>query len=1444
MLSTCLFLVWTIPSRACSVDLDRPVHTTSQYQAEGGMSATTSPPGLRAHIDPNLLKQALREDGAFLRFVVEMNPQSSPAGQLPDLPAVELRAWLVDSLQTTATQAQARLLSFLQAEQRAGHVETIHPFWVVNAIAITADAQTLLAIAARPDVHVIRKDRWRRWIDPFTPIESAAIATTNDPQWNISHIRADLAWSALGLDGQDVTVAIFDTGVDWQHPALQAQYRGYKPGGMANHEGNWFCTTDEGALYPVDGNGHGTHVAGTSVGSQDAGGQAIGVAPGAQWIAVKAFNDQGYAYDSWIHAAIEWILAPAGDPGLAPDIVNSSWGSSNGQDEAFRSDLQALQAARIVPIFSAGNDGPSTSSIGSPASLPEALAVGATDGMDVVATFSSRGPSPWGEFKPEVVAPGVQIRSSLPGGTYGLKNGTSMAAPHVSGVVALMLQADPSLSVDEVEAILTSTAHPLGDQVPNNSSGWGRIDGYRAASVALKAGFVSGTITRHPDLQPLPTAQIAILDDLGEPWASVPADETGRYHVALPAGRYDLTATAFGYAAQSVPGITVQSGMTTTFDFTLSPLPGGVLWGQVTDVETAGPVGAELAVLDTPAFTSSDPQTGQYSLALPAGIYSVQISQNGYRSQTIQDVEILANQDTRLDAALTPAPSLLLVDSGPWYYDSRASFFQQALDDGNYVYDLWQIRNLATDVPTVEDLAPYQITIWSSPQDSPGLVGAGDTISDYLSIDGNLLLTGQDVGYWDDGLSSVYWHPYYRLWLKARAVADNAGQKDIVGVADEILGGLVLSINGADSAANQITPDLIAVHDPSDAAIIGQYRDDGGAVLRASGCQSYRVIYLAAGLEGLGDRAGRAEVMDRALSWLDSPHPAVDLRLSPPHQNQVWLDSRTLTYTVELQNTGGSTDRFDLELATPAWPATVWDGNFSQTLTRSMALSPCATQTLGLKVTVPPDVTWNVGDTVTLTARSLSDPNRSAQATFSTKAPAPILLVDDQRWYDNSEQYRAALQASGLPYDLWSTRQAPFSDVAPSPQQLGRYPIIVWFTGYDWYRTLTPEDEARLAAYLDEGGRLLLTSQDYLYTSGFTPFARDYFGVADYTEGLTVAQVAGAVGNVLGEQFDLVDLSYPFRNWSDALRPYQDSQIALWGQHGQPVALTLHQAPWKTAFFAFPLEAMPDADLARLIGGAVGWLSPLGDSSLAVDRATAGAGDELAYALDIRNTGPHPLNSASLSNTLPISASYVAGSLEGPATYDPASRRVEWTGSLSPGQTIAVRYRLQPDAPLPAGSTIRNVVDLQDESGLALQQMAETRIETADLSGSTKVVNKTKATAGEILTYTITLSNNGLGVANAELLDPWPRYTQPMTGSAWASAGQVTATEESLLWRGSIPPGENVTLTFATVPLSTCMWLYAYNRARLDDGWGGTYPLEAYTWVTARVFLPIVFRQQ
>jgi uncharacterized repeat protein (TIGR01451 family) len=231
---------------------------------------------------------------------------------------------------------------------------------------------------------------------------------------------------------------------------------------------------------------------GLMVGGQGNNGNDFGVAPEAKWIAVKMFNDVGTGTTAGIHAGFQWLLDPDGNPASAdaPHVVNNSWtfGNPNSCNLTFQADLQALRAAGILPVFAAGNSGPNASTSYSPANYPEALAVGAINDSSIIYTLSSRGPRPSssncndGTVFPEVVAPGVNIYTAYLGPTYytASATGTSFATPHVVGVLALLLDAAPNLTVAQQEAALLNSTVDLGAVGPDNSYGQGRIDALAA----------------------------------------------------------------------------------------------------------------------------------------------------------------------------------------------------------------------------------------------------------------------------------------------------------------------------------------------------------------------------------------------------------------------------------------------------------------------------------------------------------------------------------------------------------------------------------------------------------------------------------------------------------------------------------------------------------------------------------------------------------------------------------------------------------------------------------------------------------------------------------------------------------------------------------------------------------------------------------------------------
>jgi uncharacterized repeat protein (TIGR01451 family) len=264
--------------------------------------------------------------------------------------------------------------------------------------------------------------------------------------------------------------------------------------------------------------------------------------------------------------------------------------------------------------------------------------------------------------------------------------------------------------------------------------------------------------------------------------------------------------------------------------------------------------------------------------------------------------------------------------------------------------------------------------------------------------------------------------------------------------------------------------------------------------------------------------------------------------------------------------------------------------------------------------------------------------------------------------------------------------------------------------------------------------------------------------------------------------------------------------------------------------------------MAEVIGNTVDWLSPLGDSALAIDSPVTSAGAERTYTLTIRNTGPRTLTNAALSNPVPPFATFVQGSIEGPATYDPGTGTIAWAGELEPTQAITITYRLEVNRPLPDGTIVENVAKLSDDTGLSLERGAITRVDSPYLGSSVKVASAGISPPAGVLTYTLTLQNDGLRRAEARLTDPIPANSYHTPDSGWASSGVLTSTAHLLVWSGTIEAGDAVTITFPVIITSAVEGFYVYNRASLTDGWGDTVPLEAHTSAEIYLFLPLVLK--
>ena len=414
---------------------------------------------------------------------------------------------VVNSLRKMADGTQSDLINLLSAAMGKG-VVSFRSFWILNGIAVNGSTDFITELANHPAVEKIYLNETVRIIQSVGPIlKSDPISISHRAEQGILDLNVRSLWN-MGITGEGQIVMNIDGGVESNHPALASRWRGADPDVDTSEA--WFDPVTNSpfpydALGPFDGSWHGTHTMGTMTGlEEDADPDTIGVAWGAKWIAALGIaHDDGEEADfiAQIIETFQWGIDPDSLPGTiddVPRVISNSWGMdpSDGQCRTFFDGvIDAAETAGVAVVFSAGNSGPSSMTMGSPAgtiaSPVSVFSVGALEiGSKIVTNFSSRGPSGCDELtiKPEVMARGEAVRSAMETSGYQNLSGTSMAAPHVAGVIALLGQAFPEATVDDLKFAIYESTVDLGEKGEDNNYGNGRVDAY-AAYLYLKYGI-------------------------------------------------------------------------------------------------------------------------------------------------------------------------------------------------------------------------------------------------------------------------------------------------------------------------------------------------------------------------------------------------------------------------------------------------------------------------------------------------------------------------------------------------------------------------------------------------------------------------------------------------------------------------------------------------------------------------------------------------------------------------------------------------------------------------------------------------------------------------------------------------------------------------------------------------------------------------------------------
>lgn len=1382
-------------------------------------------------ITPLLIDQLANSNAdTFIRVIIDfVETADFTAVQRIQNPTTR-RAHLIQQLQTTNAAALQAIQPILNTLQAAGQIRSSKPLWLINSLAVEATPTAIATLAARGDVAQIRLDGSRKaYVPPEMVFNLDASQTTGQPTdgtlaWGIERIEAQNVWHALGIDGSGVTVAFVDSGVDWQHPDLLPNYRGNLGSGQFDHSASWYYPVSPTVTVPFDSIGHGTHVAGTAVGQN-----GIGVAPGAKWIAVGVANSFGFIYDSDIHDAFAWLMAPGGDPALAPDVVNNSW-SGSGYTTTFVEDITALHTAGILTVFAAGNNGPFTTTVGAPGSYTNTLAVGASDDVDEVAWFSARGPSPvTDKIKPWIVAPGTHILSSLPNDSYGYYNGTSMATPHVVGTVALMLAANPSLTFSEVEDVLAQTAVPISTTHPNNDSGWGLLNAYAAVASQLPTGTLNGRITVNGRA---PTAATVTITSTSGTSLTLPVADDGHFKAMLLPDSYTITAAAFGAEPQTITPVLVTSSSSQLMPINLSRQAGGVVQGTVTN-EEGQPITGTVQVLNTPLSVQLD-ETGRYTLHLPPGYYKMQVTAVGYAGQR-WETAVTVNDTITHDMTLSAAPRLLLVDSGQWYFDSRITYYQNALAAMNAAADLWQIRSPYTDIPTLGTLNAYDAVIWSNPQDSPGYIFAGNVINAYLDGGGHLLISGQNAAAFDAfGFDAQAW---FYAKLQAMYLGKLPTQYWLYGRPDSSFADAVFTLNGGNSASNQWQTDVVDVLKGSLTEPAIYYSNGQIAGLQAGHCQPYRMVYFGFGLEGVRDGQSRMRLLADTLAYFEEP---------PVVNGLVWQDSAVYdyvlpgdeaVYTLTVRNLSETmTDTISFGVTSEAWQ--------TELVTTTMALGPCEMGQTVLRVHVPEDAPENSEHQLRVTAVSGNFGYIQTHLPMTHKTPARLLLVDDDRFYHREAEYEAALDAIGIPYDVWEVGWD--NNVRGQMRQtlLNAYDFVVWFTGYDWFSPIEPAEATLLANYLEQGGRLFLSSQDFMYYHQTDPLASRYLGAVEFQESITPAMVFAPAWSAVSPelQWPQTVTFTPYQNHGDGLIGGEYSRPFLWHDQGVAALATTGNG-WRSLFWGIPWETLPVTAQVQSMQDGVSWLSDLGDSQLAVNGRTARLGASQQFTLTVTNSAWGHNTAVSVTNPLPAQLNLLAGSLQG-GTLAGNGRAITWQGQLAPGESHVIVYETTPNNSTPANTAILNEAFIHyDYHDLTIRRAVMLWADGSDFSGSSLTAVSSPPAPIQYITYTLSLTNSGLPATKpVTAVLHLPNRLNPVTPTLTVSAGSAAWQKGDVIWTGAAANGSTPTLTVVMTRSLAVDDIWHTAVAEIDDGETAPVMVEAvYAIRPYQQWLPAIF---
>lgn len=761
-------------------------------------------------------------------------------------PSSEIVAGLKAAHEAAVKRVLGDLVGFGIAETE------LRSLWGSNAVGVTVTPAVARELARLEGVAFVEPVR----VIPLSPsFEAPRVTPEGSITWSIEKTNAPKVWNELGLDGTGVVVGHIDTGVDPNHPDLAGKILGFKD------------FLEPANTTAKDGQGHGTHTAGTIAGGS-AGGTAIGMAPKAKLVVARVFNNQGATTEKLLQS-MQWILDPDGNPATndVPRLCSNSWGSNSTTDKSFWNICMAWRAAGCLPVFAAGNAGPGAKTVGIPGGYPHVFAVGATTNTDGIANFSSRGPNTWdGQtiIKPDVSAPGQGVYSAKDGGGYWSISGTSMACPNVAGAVALMVQKNPTMDIAAMEEALMSTARDMGPAGKDNNFGMGIIDAF-AAIQSLASGGIAGKVTGE--------GAGALAAQLVFNGKTIQLPATGVYAVKAAPGTHSLEFKHFGYVP--VTKTVTVADQTVTLDVVLAKAPSGLVSGKVKGPQ-GEPVAASVTALGSGLAPVQGAADGSFSIRLPLGAFTLKVTAQGYHSATVSGT--LGAGGASVEVALEKAKGVLLVDDdGGANYET---YYVAALEDRPGGYELRGAEGPSAP-GSGADLSGYATVLWITGDKATSIKSSAiKAMTEYLAAGGKVLITGQNAA---QGLKG---NPFLANELGATLVNDSLKTDGVFGDGSsglaQKLGTFAVS-TGDDGAAHTTFPDAIAAAGGG-AFTFARFKSLIPITKRYAGVANRRgssaSILLGFGAEGIAGAAARKQALGACLDWLQGGSDEAATRLA------------------------------------------------------------------------------------------------------------------------------------------------------------------------------------------------------------------------------------------------------------------------------------------------------------------------------------------------------------------------------------------------------------------------------------------------------------------------------------------------------------------------------------------------------------------------------------